>query len=65
MGDGVLATDENGAMVLLNPAAQSMVGLEPTAVPLEERSRRIGIFRPGTEELYPADQMPLARASAR
>jgi PAS domain S-box-containing protein len=62
MGDGVLATDENGKMVLLNPAAQSMVGLDPTRVPPDERSQRLGIFRPGTEDLYPADEMPLARA---
>ncbi len=62
MGDGVLATDENGKMVLLNPAAQAMVGLDPTRVPPGERSQRLGIFRPDTQTLYPADDMPLARA---
>ncbi len=62
MGDGVMATDENGRTVLLNPAAQSMVGAEVTTTPEAQRSERFGIFHPGTETLYPADELPLIRA---
>lgn len=62
MGDGVMATDEDGKTVLLNPAAQSMVGAEVTTTPEAQRSERFGIFHPGTETLYPADELPLIRA---
>ncbi len=62
MGDGVMATDENGKTMLLNPAAQAMVGAELASTPETQRSERFGIFRPGTETLYPADELPLSRA---
>jgi PAS domain S-box-containing protein len=62
MGEGVMVTDERGNMVLLNPAAEAMVGPQAIQVPQSQRSERFGIFRPGTETLYPADELPLARA---
>src|ERR1700734_223609 len=62
MGDGVLVTDELGKMVLLNPAAEQMVGPDAKEVPRSEWSELFGIYRPGTTSLYPADELPLARA---
>lgn len=62
MGEGVMVTDENGKMVLLNPAAEAMVGPQSVDVPVERRAEQFGIFWPGTNTLYPASELPLARA---
>ena len=62
MSDGVMATDEHGKTMLLNPAAQAMVGAELASTAGSQRSERFGVFRPGTETLYPADELPLFRA---
>jgi PAS domain S-box-containing protein len=62
MGDGVLVADENGKMVLLNPAAEHMVGPGAKEIPRSQWSELFGIYRPGTTLLYPADELPLARA---
>jgi signal transduction histidine kinase/response regulator RpfG family c-di-GMP phosphodiesterase len=62
MGDGVLVVDENGKMVLLNPAAEAMVGRAAFETPHSEWSESIGIYRPGTGTLYPPDELPLSRA---
>ncbi|HUA19877.1 MAG TPA: response regulator [Bryobacteraceae bacterium] len=62
MGDGVLVADDSGKMVLLNPAAENMVGPDATETPRSEWSQHFGIYRPGTDTLYTADELPLARA---
>jgi signal transduction histidine kinase/response regulator RpfG family c-di-GMP phosphodiesterase len=62
MGDGVLVADEHGKMVLLNPAAEQMVGPGAKEIPRAQWSELFGIYRPGTTSLYPADELPLARA---
>jgi PAS domain S-box-containing protein len=62
MGDGVLVSDEFGKMVLLNPAAEQMVGPGAKEIPRAQWSELFGIYRPGTASYYPADQLPLARA---
>lgn len=62
MGEGVMVTDENGKMVLLNPAAEAMIGPQAMDIPQSERAERFGIFWPGTNAPYPANELPLARA---
>lgn len=62
MADGVLVADESGKMVLLNPAIGQMVGPGGTETPRSEWGERFGIYRPGTDTLYPSDEMPLSRA---
>src|SRR5665213_1602102 len=62
MGDGVLVTDASGKMVLLNPAAEQMVGRAATGTYQSQWAERYGIYLPGTDSLYPDDDMPLARA---
>jgi len=62
MGDGVLVVDENGKMVLLNPAAEAMVGRAAFETPHSAWSESIGIYRPGTGTLYPPEELPLSRA---
>jgi signal transduction histidine kinase/response regulator RpfG family c-di-GMP phosphodiesterase len=62
MGDGVLVTDDSGKMVLLNPAAEQMVGRAAAGTHQSEWVERYGIYLPGTDTLYPTDKLPLARA---
>jgi signal transduction histidine kinase/response regulator RpfG family c-di-GMP phosphodiesterase len=62
MGEGVLVTDESGNMVLLNPAAEQMVGRGAAGTHQSEWVERYGIYLPGTDTPYPADKLPLARA---
>jgi signal transduction histidine kinase/response regulator RpfG family c-di-GMP phosphodiesterase len=62
MGDGVMVTDDGGKIVLLNPAAEQMTESNATDTPLSEWSERFGIYQPGTNSLFPADELPLARA---
>jgi len=62
MADGVLVADDSGKMVLLNPAAENMVGPGATETPRSEWSQHFGIYRPGTDTLYTPDELPLARA---
>ncbi len=62
MSDGVLVANEEGKMLLLNPAAEQMVGVEAAETPQSEWSKRYGVYRPGTASLYPAEELPLARA---
>jgi signal transduction histidine kinase/response regulator RpfG family c-di-GMP phosphodiesterase len=62
MGDGVLVTDDSGKMVLLNPAAEQMVGRAAAGTHQSEWVERYGIYVPGTDTLYPTDNLPLARA---
>jgi signal transduction histidine kinase/response regulator RpfG family c-di-GMP phosphodiesterase len=62
MGDGVLVTDDSGDMVLLNPAAEQMVGRGAAGTHQSQWVERFGIFVPGTDIPYPADKLPLSRA---
>jgi signal transduction histidine kinase/response regulator RpfG family c-di-GMP phosphodiesterase len=62
MSDGVLVADESGRTVLLNPAAENLFGLGKTDRPRSEWSEHYGIYRPGTSDLYPPDQLPMSRA---
>ena len=61
MGDGVIVSDQNGKMVLLNPAARQMVGPRED-VPQEQWSHSYGIYCPDTMAPYPAGELPLAKA---
>jgi signal transduction histidine kinase/response regulator RpfG family c-di-GMP phosphodiesterase len=62
MGDGVLVTDDSGKVVLLNPSAEQMVGRAATGTHQSQWVERYGIYVPGTDKPYPADELPLARA---
>jgi signal transduction histidine kinase/response regulator RpfG family c-di-GMP phosphodiesterase len=62
MSDAVMVADEGGKIVLLNPAAEQLAGSGASDTPLAKWSERYGIYRPGTASLYPAEELPLARA---
>jgi signal transduction histidine kinase/response regulator RpfG family c-di-GMP phosphodiesterase len=61
MGDGVLVADENGKMVLLNPAGEAMLGPDALRTPPAQWSEVYGIYYPGTDILYKPADLPLAR----
>jgi PAS domain-containing protein len=62
MSDGVLVADEHGKMLVLNPAAEEMVGSGTQDTPWTEWAEQYGIYLPGTDTLCPADKLPLTRA---
>jgi signal transduction histidine kinase/response regulator RpfG family c-di-GMP phosphodiesterase len=62
MGDAVMVAHEGGKIMLLNPAAEQLADAGASETPLSKWSERYGIYRPGTATLYPADELPLARA---
>ncbi len=62
MGDGVLVTDDSGDMVLLNPAAEQMIGRGAAGTQQSQWVERFGIYVPGTDLPYPSDKLPLSRA---
>src|SRR5262245_48689208 len=62
MGDGLVVADEHGKLVLFNPAAERILGLGVTDAPIDEWSKRYGVFHPITGREYPPHDLPLARA---
>ena len=64
MGDGVLVSDDQGAMLVFNKAAQSIFGFELTHLhlPLAERARKLGNFLPDMVTPYPIEELPIAKA---
>lgn len=62
MSDGVMVADEQGKMMLMNPAASQMVDADHGDRIRSEWSGGYGIYVPGTNNLFPIDQLPLARA---
>ncbi|WP_158502033.1 AAA family ATPase [Vitiosangium sp. GDMCC 1.1324] len=62
MGEGVTVADENGRLVLFNPAAEQIVGIGVTDAPPGRWSERYGIYLHDQVTPYPSEELPLARA---
>src|ERR671912_411967 len=62
MGDGVAVVDEHGKFVLINSAAKRIYDRGPTDGPMGGWSQVWGVLRADGVTLYPADELPLARA---
>jgi signal transduction histidine kinase/response regulator RpfG family c-di-GMP phosphodiesterase len=62
MGDGVLVADDQGRMVLVNPAAEQMLGPGAAGTHSSQWVQRFGVYVPGTDNPYPTEKLPLARA---
>jgi signal transduction histidine kinase/response regulator RpfG family c-di-GMP phosphodiesterase len=62
MGDGVLVADDQGRMVLVNPAAEQMLGQGAAGTHSSQWVQRFGVYVPGTDIPYPTEKLPLARA---
>ncbi len=62
MGEGVVVANERGRFVLFNPAAERILGVELTDVPLIQWSRYFNLYLPDGVTPYPVEALPLARA---
>ncbi|MBU8896833.1 PAS domain S-box protein [Corallococcus sp. M34] len=62
MGEGVLVVDASHHFVLLNPAAERILGLGPVDVPVEQWSEHFGLYLPDQATLYPPERLPVVRA---
>jgi HD-GYP domain-containing protein (c-di-GMP phosphodiesterase class II)/PAS domain-containing protein len=62
MGDGVIVADETGALLLMNPAAERIIGSEWANTNPDERSKRCGLYLPDQVTFCPPETLPLARA---
>jgi len=60
--DGIILADTSGKIIFANRTARRMAGGDRAGVPLSEWSRTYGFLLPGSEEPFPAEQLPLARA---
>lgn len=62
MGDGVIVTDAEGRLILANPAMESILGFSPMEIPLQDWTKRIGVFLGDGATPFPASEWPLLRA---
>lgn len=62
MGDAVLVADANLRLMVFNPAAQRMFGLETEASVLPSGLARFELFLPDKVTPFPLDQLPLVRS---
>jgi PAS domain S-box-containing protein len=60
--DGIIVADTNGRILTANLAAAAVAGKEAKHIPPSAWSEAYGLFVPGTETLFPPDELPLARA---
>jgi PAS domain S-box-containing protein len=62
LSDGVIVASTNGTIVTANRAAVAVAGRDEAGTPPSEWSRTFGFFVPGTDRMFPADELPLTRA---
>jgi two-component system cell cycle sensor histidine kinase/response regulator CckA len=62
MSEGLVVTDEQGRVVIWNPAADKLLGLGAANLDLHEWSIHYGFYLPDTVTPFPSDQFPLRRA---
>lgn len=61
MSDGVIVANENGQMLICNPAAEQMFGRGITDSQKEEWSEQYGLFQADQITPIPTEQVPLVR----
>ncbi len=62
MPEGVVVADAKGQFVVINDAARRMAGGGPSRSAPADWSADFGLYVPGTDKLFPPDELPLARA---
>ncbi|QSQ28213.1 PAS domain S-box protein [Pyxidicoccus parkwayensis] len=62
ISEGVVVADERGYFQLFNPMAEGILGRGMPAEPLPYWPEIFGFYLPDMKTLYPAEQLPLARA---
>jgi len=62
VSEGVIVADASGQMTIVNEAARRVLGRGALNLPRAEWSKAFGLFVPGTDKPFPADELPLPRA---
>ena len=62
VSDGLVVTNARGEFLLTNPAAETITGMGATDTSPDEWSETYGTFYPDGSALFPARELPLARA---
>ena len=62
IGDGVVVTNKDGKYVMFNETAKEMGGYSLNNVHTKYAPETLGLFQLDGQELFPADELPLARA---
>ena len=62
MSEGLVVADANGKIVLVNPAADSILGANEMNPGLDFRSKEFGISRPDKVSRFKPDELSLSRA---
>jgi two-component system cell cycle sensor histidine kinase/response regulator CckA len=62
IGDGIIVADATGSIVYFNASCVRLIGVEPSGAAPPSWPRHNGLYDPATEELYPFEALPLARA---
>jgi PAS domain S-box-containing protein len=62
VSEGVMVADASGKFSIINEAARRVLGGGRLNLPRAEWSRTFGLFVPGTDRHFPADELPLPRA---
>lgn len=62
MGDGVVVTDAEGKLLVVNPAVESILGFAPGLLPPTEWAERYEFFHGDTVTPFLREEWPLARA---
>src|SRR5258708_2460073 len=62
MGEALIVADQNENLLVFNPAAERMFAAGATAARADKWSEQYGLYLSDQVTLFPADQLPLARA---
>ena len=62
ISDGVIVANRDGKYTLFNKTVGNILGQDIKDMHIRQAPEKFGLFRPETEEFYPVDKLPLARA---
>ena len=62
LADGVIVADTSGKILVANSAATAISGVGRSDIPPSAWSEVYGLYVPGTDEPFPGEELPLARA---
>ncbi|MCM8794908.1 MAG: PAS domain-containing protein [Candidatus Omnitrophica bacterium] len=62
IGDGVVVSDDEGNLILFNPAAEKLLGVDARQTTPARWTARYGCYLPDKVTPYPENDLPLARA---
>ena len=62
ISDGIVVVNKDEKYAMFNETAQKMLGYNPIGVRIQQASETFGLFQPDGQDIFPADELPLARA---